>query len=129
MKNVLFLSSLLLLSVTSLLAADLPEADKQYLASYEKVRTALSSDDLALAKTAAAGLGDSGKDVAKSSSLEAARAGFGVVSEKAAKLAAGQSGYYVVHCPMANKDWVQTSKTISNPYFGKAMPDCGEIKK
>ena len=58
-----------------------------------------------------------------------ARAAFGKLSDKAVKAAAGQNGYYVAHCPMKNKDWVQTSTTISNPYGGKDMVGCGEIKK
>jgi len=59
----------------------------------------------------------------------AARATFEKLSDKAKQLAAGQSGYYVVHCPMLNKDWVQTSEKIANPYYGKEMATCGEIKK
>ncbi len=39
------------------------------------------------------------------------------------------ANYYVAHCPMKNKDWVQTSTTIANPYGGKEMISCGEIKK
>jgi hypothetical protein len=31
---------------------------------------------------------------------------------------------------MAKGDWLQTdNKEISNPYMGKKMPTCGEIKK
>jgi hypothetical protein len=30
---------------------------------------------------------------------------------------------------MLKKEWVQTSTTISNPYGGKEMVSCGEIKK
>ena len=44
-------------------------------------------------------------------------------------MAAGQSGYYVVNCPMLKKDWVQNSEKIANPYGGKEMASCGEIKK
>ena len=44
-------------------------------------------------------------------------------------MAAGQSGYYVVNCPMVKKDWVQISEKIGNPYYGKEMATCGEIKK
>lgn len=40
---------------------------------------------------------------------------------------------YVQHCPMADSnkgaDWLSLSKDIQNPYFGKAMPTCGEVKK
>jgi hypothetical protein len=111
------------------LAAPLSDNDKQFLAKYEKVRAALAADDLGAAKAAAGGLGDDGSALAKSSSLKEARLAFERLSDRAKKLVAGQPGYYVVHCPMLKKDWVQTSETIANPYYGKEMLSCGEIKK
>jgi hypothetical protein len=30
---------------------------------------------------------------------------------------------------MVKKDWVQTSKQISNPYAGKEMLTCGVVKQ
>jgi len=113
----------------SLQAADLSDQDKQFLTAYGKVHDALVADDLASAKKAGADLGPDGADLTKSKSLDEARAAFGKLSDKAVKLAAGQSGYYVAHCPMKNKDWVQTSTAIANPYGGKEMISCGEIKK
>jgi predicted transcriptional regulator len=110
-------------------AAPLSNTDKQFLARYEKVRSALVADNLAAAKTAANDLADEGAELAKSSSLKEARSAFEKLSDKAKQLAAGQSGYYVAHCPMLKKDWVQTSETIANPYDGKEMVTCGEIKK
>lgn len=39
---------------------------------------------------------------------------------------------YILHCPMVddNKgaDWISVSKKIENPYFGKKMEQCGEVK-
>jgi hypothetical protein len=110
-------------------AAPLSDTDKQFLARYEKIRGALAADDLAAARTAAGDLGDEGAALAKSSSLKEARAAFEKLSDKAKQLVAGQSGYYLVHCPMLQKDWVQTSEKIANPYYGKEMASCGEIKK
>jgi len=110
-------------------AASLSETDKQFLAGYEKVRSALAADDLSVARTAAGDLGAEGAQLAKSSSLKEARAAFEKLSDKAKQLAAGQSGFYVVHCPMLKKDWVQTSEKIANPYYGREMATCGEIKK
>jgi Cu(I)/Ag(I) efflux system membrane fusion protein len=44
----------------------------------------------------------------------------------------GKTGYYQF-CPMANNNkgsyWLSESKTISNPYFGEKMIDCGETKE
>jgi hypothetical protein len=110
-------------------AANLSDQDKKFLTSYEKIHVALAADDLAGAKAAATELGDQASDIAKANSLKDARAGFEKLSVHAKTIAAGQSGYHVAHCPMLNKDWVQTSTTISNPYGGKEMVSCGEIKK
>src|SRR6266496_4813200 len=113
----------------SLQAADLSDQDKQFLTAYGKAHDALVADDLVGARKAGAELSADGADLSKSRSLDEARAAFGKLSDKAVKLASGQSGYYVAHCPMKNKDWVQTSTTIANPYGGKEMVSCGEIKK
>ena len=110
-------------------AANLSDKDRQFLAGYEKVHTALAADDLPTSKSAAKDLGEEGNDIAKAGSLKDARAAFEKLSSRAKTLVAGQSGYHVAHCPMLNKDWVQTSTTISNPYGGKDMVGCGEIQK
>ena len=113
----------------SLQAANLSDQDKEFLAAYGTAHDALVADDLAGAKKAGADLGPDAVDLSKSNSLDEARAAFGKLSDKAVKLAAGQSGYHIAHCPMLNKDWVQTSTTIANPYGGKEMISCGEIQK
>src|SRR5256885_2145775 len=111
------------------LAASLSDNDKQFLAGYEKIRAALAADDLGAAKAAVTDLGDDGAALVKCSSLKEARAAFEKLSDKAKQLVAGQAGYYVVNCPMLKKDWVQNSEKIGNPYYGKEMASCGEIKK
>lgn len=113
----------------SAVAADLSDQDKKFLATYEKAHVALTADNLDGAKAAAADLGNDGAELSKSSSLKDARAAFEKLSDKAKRLTAGQSGYYVVNCPMLKKDWVQTSTTIANPYGGKNMASCGTVKK
>jgi hypothetical protein len=110
-------------------AANLSDKDKNFLAGYDKIHTALAADDLASTKSAAKDLGEEGGDIAKAKSLSDARAAFEKLSEKAKTMVAGQSGYYVFHCPMLKKDWVQTSTTTANPYTGKDMAGCGEIQK
>jgi hypothetical protein len=35
----------------------------------------------------------------------------------------------VAVCPMVQKPWLQKGQKITNPYFGKSMLTCGEIKK
>jgi hypothetical protein len=116
-------------AISFAMAATLSDNDKQFLAGYEKVRAALAADDLSTAKAAAKEIGDGGGEITKAASLKDARASFEKLSTRAKAIVAGQSGYYVAHCPMLKKDWVQTSDKISNPYGGKEMVTCGEIQK
>ena len=36
-------------------------------------------------------------------------------------------GVTIAFCPMAQKYWLQRGDTVQNPFYGKAMPDCGRI--
>ena len=36
--------------------------------------------------------------------------------------------YHEVYCPMAKASWLQTDTTIANPYLGKEMLRCGQLK-
>jgi hypothetical protein len=38
------------------------------------------------------------------------------------------AGVRAAFCPMAQKPWLQTGDTISNPYYGKEMPTCGDFR-
>lgn len=45
----------------------------------------------------------------------------------------GGQSLYLDYCPMYNNNkgasWLSETKEISNPYLGKAMPSCGEVKE
>ena len=125
----LFTGAAICAALSSASAATLSDKDKQFLIGYEKAHTALAANDLSGAKAAANDLSSEGAELSKSSSLKEARTAFERLSAKAKQLAAGQPGYYVFHCPMLKKDWVQTSTTVANPYAGKDMVSCGEIQK
>ncbi len=36
---------------------------------------------------------------------------------------------FIIHCPMANADWVQSDQTIANPYLGSSMSTCGSVAR
>ncbi len=143
--RILIIASLALLGLaTGLYAADtmpghhhhaqasaLTDVQIQFLSDYENVRAALAADDLANAKSAAAVIMDSAPaaELAKASSLNAARVAFKKLSNQAIELAKGQTGYFIANCSMAESDWVQTTSKINNPYLGKQMATCGTIKK
>ena len=155
MKNIHILVALAVMTVLGTAArahdksAPLDADSKSYLTQYENVRAALAADDLASAKKAAGEIAkqlsamvkdhpraepaaDAATKLASAESLAAAREAFKPLSKRAVHLVANQEGYYVANCPMVaggEGDWVQTSKKISNPYFGKAMLTCGSIKE
>ena len=115
-------------TAVTLRADELSESDKYFLRGYEKMRSALVAEDLAKVNEAAQELTESGFQVARAETLGFARDEFTKLSKVAVKIATGQAGYYVMYCPVLDKDWVQTSKAVSNPYGGKEMITCGEIK-
>ena len=62
---------------------------------------------------------------------------FATMSEDVYNLAkafgAGRELYHV-HCPMYNEDkggamWLNETKEVKNPFFGAAMPTCGEVEE
>lgn len=71
--------------------------------------------------------------LAKATDVSSARETFKDLSASLIKYLADnkvKSGSYTeAFCPMANASWLQSSKTVSNPYLGQSMPTCGEIKR
>jgi len=111
------------------------------LEAYIEIATALSKDDLAAAKKAAASIPEHDEDsslaksaevLSKTKNLKDARKEFQVLSKNAIEISKERKGYYVMHCPMVKGgagDWLQTSKQVANPYMGSKMLTCGGIKK
>ena len=70
--------------------------------------------------------------LAQAKDLKAAREAFKPLSASLVKYLAdnkaGQGTYHEAYCPMAKANWLQTGKAIKNPYMGKAMLTCGELK-
>ncbi|HPK49670.1 MAG TPA: efflux RND transporter periplasmic adaptor subunit, partial [Opitutaceae bacterium] len=66
--------------------------------------------------------------------LDAARQNFAPWSTAVADLVrphAAHLGWHVIQCPMVpgrkESRWLQREKAVRNPFFGSAMPDCGEV--
>jgi Cu(I)/Ag(I) efflux system membrane fusion protein len=70
--------------------------------------------------------------LAQAKDLKSAREAFKPLSTSLIKYLAdnraGKGVYHEAYCPMAKASWLQTGKDIRNPYLGKEMPDCGELK-
>jgi hypothetical protein len=116
---------------------------------YIHLTTALTNDDVAEARIAANAIEAGAKDVdgasaivssaakiSSQSDIEAQRETYAVLSNDFISLIKNEgmkSGeLYVDFCPMAFNDkganWISNQKEIVNPYFGKKMLKCGEIK-
>ena len=78
------------------------------------------------------------KQVVDENDIEGRRKGFQILSNaleatlKRFTIDADQPLYRFV-CPMAfggrGASWLQFSREVNNPYFGKAMPGCGELEQ
>jgi hypothetical protein len=134
---------LVALFVTVAIAAEVPAP---LVDAYVKVQTDLAADDLtkavADAKVVSGEAAKAGADAAKvraaadklasATAIEPARTAFGDLSEALIQLAGGKApsgDVKIAYCPMVKKPWLQKGEKIQNPYFGKQMIGCGEIKK
>ena len=132
-----------LLSALQLSAADMkPDSmTSEVLAASAKVSAALAADNLPAAKAAAtelAGHADMAKNsavaskanaVAKAEKIADARKELIGLTAAVEPLAQGQKDYVVMNCSMAGADWVQAKGKTQNPYYGKSMLTCGELKQ
>ena len=137
-------SPMKLVALISMLALAVPafaDSATDVLDTYLKVSSALVADDFGAASKANEELISKAKAAGAESvaakaeafkgtvTLKAAREAFKGLSKEIIGLAKGKEGYFVASCPMSNADWLQNKKEITNPYGGKAMPDCGFIKQ
>lgn len=146
-----------LLTLTALMAAPFARADdsalmepvKSVYNNYLKIQTSLAKDSLESVSNNADAMAKAIKSddmkmlpqeiatragtLAEAKDLKTARKAFKPLSESLIKYLADhkvKSGSYnEAYCPMAEASWLQTGKQISNPYLGKEMLTCGEIKR
>jgi Cu(I)/Ag(I) efflux system membrane protein CusA/SilA len=111
--------------------------------AYESVRQALVEQSLDRARSGAVALqkqaleakrGDvasSAKALASASTLESARTAFGNISEAmiAYRRDMKADRPAVAYCSMVKHSWLQAEGPISNPYVGREMATCGELRR
>lgn len=125
------------------------EPVKSVYDNYLKIQTALTKDSLegvpdkanAMAKAIKGDemkmlnteIATQAETLAQATDLKTARKAFKPLSDSLIKYLADhkvQSGSYnEAYCPMAEASWLQAGAKINNPYMGKSMPGCGEIKR
>ncbi len=146
MNRILFLilagCSLALLSSISAFADDVPANIKAVMTPYLKIHDALAKDSMdgiadaakEISTAAAADKTMPGKLVAQADSLAgakdlvAARAAFVAISKTLIHVLmdAHVTAYFQAYCPMVKQSWLQSDKTVSNP-FSADMGTCGDL--
>ena len=117
------------------------EDQSPLLPLYEKVAAALVADDLTAVRAAVqklateavrlhhAGIASSAQAVARTDDLAGAREVFKTLSVEVVAVAKHTKGYFILTCPMAQADWVQSTRKVANPYLGMDMLTCGKVKE
>jgi len=88
------------------------------------------------AKTYTDGISAEGKGLISKTKIDDKRKSFQMISAGLFDLIRtvryDKEKIYLLHCPMAfdnaGADWLNNAKEIKNPYFGKNMLTCGEVK-
>jgi membrane fusion protein, copper/silver efflux system len=134
MKPTIKMLAIVLAFSTLIVAQGKATVSTKYITAAE----ALAADDYAKAKTALTGLANESQGDLKLKAQAAAgaaniaemRKAFKPLSEVVSKMDL-PAGHSLLFCPMYEKGsyWVQKKGTTANPYFGKAMLTCGEVKK
>lgn len=152
MKRFLFVSTLVLSTLTASAGASTSPVFDQLMNPYDKIRLALIDDSLDGVAEEAAALGEAarasagGREAAEVRELLPEVAGVAAELAESAELAAAREAFYelskvlvryrsqvagerpaVVYCAMAGKSWLQPSGAIGNPYLGPSMQVCGEV--
>ena len=123
------------------------EMPRSIIDPYLKIQSALAEDSVDGVRqnagniaTAASGLGSPAMKIdmaavqlTSAGDLADARDKFGRLSEAIDAYMTGlkltpPEGVRVVVCPMVNKPWLQEGSAISNPYYAKEMPTCGNFR-
>jgi Cu(I)/Ag(I) efflux system membrane fusion protein len=98
----------------------------------------LAGEALASWRRVSGSLRNAIESIGKAPDLESARRPFALLSEGMIRILerfghAGPDDLVQARCPMAfsnrGADWVQRGDEIHNPYFGAAMPRCGDVTR
>ncbi len=83
-------------------------------------------------KALPAGVASQAGALAKAADVNSAREAFKPLSQSLIKYLAEHKvhsdSFTEVYCSMADASWLQSDTKVHNPYLGKSMPGCGEIK-
>ncbi len=118
------------IAIKSALASD--DAEKTSKAATEFIKTASAID---YKKVSEGNLNTLRKDataISEARNISSQRETFMNLSDNMIALAKeyklSESPVYVQYCPMADGSWLSNESKIANPYYGKSMLTCGNVK-
>ena len=79
----------------------------------------------------AAAIGAAAAALAETADLQSARDAFGPLSDALIVYGPGRVGFgelRLAYCPMVDKEWLQATSEIRNPFYGSMMLTCGEFR-
>lgn len=107
-------------------AAKTSEAAKEFIRTASAVdRKIISEGNLTTLKKEAALISDA-RNIAAQRETFFTLSDHMIVLTKEFKLS--EKPVYIQYCPMADGSWLSNEKQIVNPYYGKSMLTCGNVK-
>jgi len=118
------------IAIKSALASD--DAEKASKAASQFIKSSSDIKSNIISEKELTTLKEDAKTIAASKNISAQRKSFYKLSDHMIALAkefkVSQNPVYVQYCPMAEGSWLSDESKIINPYYGKSMLSCGNIK-
>lgn len=118
------------IAIKSALASD--DADKTSKAATEFIKTASAIDVKQVSEGNLNILRKDATAISEARTINTQRETFMNLSDNMIALAkefkVSENPVYVQYCPMADGSWLSDESKIVNPYYGKSMLSCGNVK-
>ncbi|KQM49921.1 DUF3347 domain-containing protein [Chryseobacterium sp. Leaf201] len=118
------------IAIKSALASD--DADKTSKAATEFIKTASAVDYKIISEGNLTTLKKEATLISDARNIAAQRETFFNLSDHMIALTKefklSEKPVYIQYCPMADGSWLSSEKQIANPYYGKSMLTCGNVK-
>ncbi|AZA57602.1 DUF3347 domain-containing protein [Chryseobacterium shandongense] len=118
------------ISIKSALASDDPE--KASKAAFQFIKSTSEFNNKIISEKELSMLKRDAKTIADSINISVQRKSFYQLSDHMIALTkefkVSQNPVYVQYCPMAEGSWLSDESKIVNPYYGKSMLSCGNVK-
>jgi len=118
------------IAIKSALASD--DTDKTSKAATEFIKTASAVDYKIISEGNLTTLKKEATLISDARNIAAQRETFFNLSDHMIALTKefklSEKPVYIQYCPMADGSWLSSEKQIANPYYGKSMLTCGNVK-